>query len=81
MYLQRAWEVDVEADDGNNDDDDGVESADAGAPSEAFLSLQKDLDEKEKIQKDNEERARNEEVVAAEAANSLRRKVGTCKAR
>lgn len=72
---QRAWEVDVEAEDEN--DGDGEESkSGASGPSEAFLSLQKDLEEKEMIQKENEERARNEEVVAAEAAKSVRRKVG-----
>lgn len=74
---QRAWEVDVEADEA---DDANGESAtttadSSSAPSEAFLSLQKDLEEKEKIQKENEERAKNEEVVAAEAAKSARRKV------
>ena len=64
--------MDVEADD---NDEAGDETA-AAAPSEAFLSLQKDLEEKEIIQKENEERIRNEHVKAAEAENSLRRKVG-----
>lgn len=61
--------MDVEADDEAGDET-------AAAPSEAFLSLQKDLEEKEIIQKENEERIKNEHVKAAEAENSLRRKVG-----
>lgn len=63
--------MDVEADDNNEDGDET-----AASPSEAFLSLQKELEEKEIIQKENEERIQNEHVVAAEAAKSLRRKVG-----
>lgn len=61
---QRAWEEDAEA-------DDDIDNA----PSEAFISLQKDLEEKEKIQQENADRLRNEDIKAAEAAKSLRRKV------
>lgn len=69
--LQRAWEEEV-----GNDDGDGDEASDVNAtPSEAFLSLQKDLEEKEKIQKGNEEKAKNFEKIAAKAANSLQMKV------
>lgn len=64
LVRQRAWEEDVEADDDNDN-----------APSEAFISLQKDLEEKEKIQQENAERLKNEDMKAAEAAKSLRRKV------
>lgn len=67
---QKAWELDAEADD---NDEAGDETT--AAPSEAFLSLQKDLEEKERIQKENEERMKNEHVKAAEAEKSLRRKV------
>lgn len=54
-----------------DDDADGSSTA----PSEAFLSLQKDLDDKEQIQKDNEERIKNREKLAAEAANKVKMKV------
>ncbi|CAM9147032.1 unnamed protein product [Ectocarpus sp. 4 AP-2014] len=63
---KRAWEVDAEADDKDEGDDT--------TPSEAFLSLQRELEEKEKIQQENAERAKNQDALAAEAANSLRRK-------
>ncbi|CAN0184891.1 unnamed protein product, partial [Ectocarpus sp. 13 AM-2016] len=58
---KRAWEVDVEADDKDEGDDT--------TPSEAFLSLQRELEEKEKIQQENAERAKNQDALAAEAAN------------
>lgn len=54
-----------------DDDGDGA----TAAPSEAFLSLQKELQEKEEIQRENEERARNETALAAEAATTIIRKV------
>ncbi|CAM9405857.1 unnamed protein product [Pylaiella littoralis] len=71
---KRAWEEDVEAEADGGGGGGDESTADAGGPSEAFLSLQKDLEEKERIQKENEQRARDEEMVAAEAANSVRRK-------
>lgn len=54
---------------------DDKDEGDDTAPSEAFLSLQRELEEKEKIQQENAERAKNEDALAAEAANKLRRKV------
>lgn len=71
LIPKRAWEEEVDAADGADDDGDGV----TAAPSEAFLSLQKELEEKEQIQRENEERARNETALAAEAATTMIRKV------
>ncbi|CAM9181699.1 unnamed protein product [Discosporangium mesarthrocarpum] len=49
---KRAWEEDVEA-----AEDDSV-----GQPSDAFLALQKELEDKEMIQKENEERTKNRDI-------------------
>lgn len=56
--------------DGGDDDAGG-----GGAPSEAFLSLQKELEEKETIQRENEERVKNQDRLAAEAARAAIEKV------
>lgn len=64
MYLarQRAWEQEAEA-----EDDDG--------PSEAFLLLQKELEEKETIQRENEERAKDRQEEMTKEAKALFEKV------
>ncbi|CAM9518335.1 unnamed protein product, partial [Laminaria digitata] len=68
----RAWEEEVDAADAADGDGDGDGAK--TAPSEAFLSLQKELEEKEEIQRENEERARNQTALAAEAATTIIRK-------
>ncbi|CAM9895515.1 unnamed protein product, partial [Scytosiphon promiscuus] len=65
---KRSWEIDAEADENEANDET------TSAPSEAFLQLAKDLEEKEKIQRENEERLRNQDALAAEAAGKARRK-------
>lgn len=60
--MQRAWEEEADADDGDG-------------PSDAFLLLQKELEEKEIIQKENEERSKKQEAAAAEATRALVEKV------
>lgn len=65
--------------DGLEDDADGEGRATgdetAATPSEAFLSLQKELEAKENIQRENEEREKNREKLAAEAVQAALEKV------
>lgn len=60
----------------DNEDEDDHDAT--GAPSEAFLSLQKELEEKESIQRENEETEKNREKTTAEAARAAVEKVFGC---
>lgn len=83
LQLQRAWEVDLdrepdlsgEPDLGGEVELDSEDDFETTAPSEAFLSLKKELNDKERIQEENKRRAEEQEAVAAKTANTLRKKV------
>lgn len=83
LQLQRAWEVDLDGEPdfsgepnlGGELDLDSEDDFETAAPSEAFLSLKKELNDKERIQQENRRMVEEQEAVAAKAANILQKKV------